>query len=267
MADPLNVAASVVGITVPALHATRLLLTDLQELKDAPSTVRHLQEDLRALDAAIKSLQEIDDTKWAVLGQDVAENTKTTVGTCQTACTFFRADIQHWTRNSTAGKLSLRDRASVGFFKRDRIKSLTEQLQSCKLSIASVVNVAVLYASLRNGHVAEEIRTVVSSRQTEITDAIRTTKDRLQAVEDSITTLDLGSRERDQQTLGQEHETFAASLELLQELLAKLQAETVAKATAQSQGSVGTVTFGSQNSGFQAGQIYGGVTGISFGNK
>ena len=36
MADPLSITASVVGITVPALHGTRLLLDDLERLKDTP---------------------------------------------------------------------------------------------------------------------------------------------------------------------------------------------------------------------------------------
>lgn len=144
MTEPLSVAASVVGIAVPALHVTRLLLDDLQKLKDAPSTVQQLQEDLRTVDAAITSLQAVEDTEWTVLGEEVAENSKTTIGTCQTACTSFRADIQHWTRHSTGGKLSWQDRASVGFFKQGQIKSLTEQLQSCKLTITSVVGVAVL---------------------------------------------------------------------------------------------------------------------------
>jgi hypothetical protein len=41
MADPLSIAASAVGIIVPALHGTRLLLEDLQQLKNAPKTVKH----------------------------------------------------------------------------------------------------------------------------------------------------------------------------------------------------------------------------------
>jgi hypothetical protein len=44
MADPLSITASAVGIIVPALHGTRLLLEDLQQLKDAPKTVKRLVE-------------------------------------------------------------------------------------------------------------------------------------------------------------------------------------------------------------------------------
>jgi hypothetical protein len=42
MADPLSVTASAVGIIVPALHGTRLLLKDLQQLKNIPKTVKRL---------------------------------------------------------------------------------------------------------------------------------------------------------------------------------------------------------------------------------
>jgi hypothetical protein len=52
MSDPLSITASVVGITVPALHGTRLLLEDLQQLKDAPKTVKRLVEDLRTGDTS-----------------------------------------------------------------------------------------------------------------------------------------------------------------------------------------------------------------------
>ena len=46
MADPLSITASTVGIIVPALHGTRLLLEDLQQLKDAPKTVKRLIDDV-----------------------------------------------------------------------------------------------------------------------------------------------------------------------------------------------------------------------------
>ncbi|KIX06659.1 uncharacterized protein Z518_04635 [Rhinocladiella mackenziei CBS 650.93] len=52
MADPLTIAASVVGITVPALHGTKLLLDDLEKLKYAPklySSVHnsHIAEEIK----------------------------------------------------------------------------------------------------------------------------------------------------------------------------------------------------------------------------
>lgn len=56
------------------------------------------------------------------------------------------------------------------------------------------------------------------------------------------------------------------SQKLLNELLSRSQEEAVAKAAANQIGST-TVTFGAQNSGFQAGLINGGVSGMNFGGK
>ena len=66
--------------------------------------------------------------------------------------------------------------------------------------------------------------------------------------------------------LEEEFKGVKASQKLLHELLSKSQDDAVAKAAGNQSGST-TVTFGAQNSGFQAGNINGGVSGISFGGK
>ena len=62
-----------------------------------------------------------------------------------------------------------------------------------------------------------------------------------------------------------------ASQKLLAELLLKVQegavAKAVAKAVAEKQTGSTTVTFGAQNSGFQAGVINGPISGLTFGGK
>jgi hypothetical protein len=66
--------------------------------------------------------------------------------------------------------------------------------------------------------------------------------------------------------LEEELKAVKASQKLLNELLSKSQEEAVAKAAGNQSRST-TVTFGAQNSGFQAGTINGGVSGINFGGK
>lgn len=144
MADPLSVAASVVGITVPALHGTRLLLDDLGKLKDAPKTIKRLADDVHSVDAALKLLQGIEDREWQSLGTTVAEQSKITISSCTQACDLFRTDLQRWTRHSEDGKLAWQDRANVGFLKQGQVKAMSEQLQNCKLTINSVVSIATL---------------------------------------------------------------------------------------------------------------------------
>lgn len=144
MADPLSITASVVSLTVPALHGTRLLLDDLQQLKDAPKTVKRLVEDVRSVDTALELVKGVEDREWELLGAGVAEQSKTTITSCTQACNLFRADLQRWTRHSDDGKLAWQDRASVGFFKQGQIKAMSEQLSNCKLTINSVVSIATL---------------------------------------------------------------------------------------------------------------------------
>jgi hypothetical protein len=78
-----------------------------------------------------------------------------------------------------------------------------------------------------------------------------------------------GSSEGKIKTLRQLEEELKgakASQKLLNELLSRSQEEVVAKAAGNQSDSI-TVTFGAQNSGFQARNINGGVSGINFGGK
>jgi hypothetical protein len=132
------------GIVGPALHATRLLLEDLQQLKDAPKTVKRLVEDVRSVDTALELLQSVEKREWDLLGAGVAEQAETTISSSTQACNLFRADLQKWTRHSEDGKLAWLDRANVGFFKKDQVKAMSEQLQCCKLAINLIAGVATL---------------------------------------------------------------------------------------------------------------------------
>src|SRR5438045_9117825 len=116
MADPLAVAASVVGITVPALHGTRLLLDDLYRIKDAPEAVKSLKEDILSVDLALNSLQAVEDREWESLGGTIADESKAAITSCVRACDAFRTDLQRWTRHSADGKRSWQDRENVGLF-------------------------------------------------------------------------------------------------------------------------------------------------------
>ena len=129
MADPLGIGAGVVGIIVPALHGTRLLLDDLRCIIDAPKAIETLKEDLCSVEMALTSLQAVKDVEWELLGNTVVEQSKATINTCTKACDMFRADLQRWTKHSDEGKLSWQDRANVGFFKQRRIKAISDQLK------------------------------------------------------------------------------------------------------------------------------------------
>ena len=69
------------------------------------------------------------------------------------------------------------------------------------------------------------------------------------------------------QQLEEERKALSASRKILDELLSKSKEEAIAKAAAENQSHSTTMTFGNQNSGFQAGSINGPVSGINFGGK
>ncbi|KAF2189128.1 hypothetical protein K469DRAFT_626006 [Zopfia rhizophila CBS 207.26] len=192
MADPLSIAASVVGVTVPALHGTRLLLDDLQKIKDAPETVQRLKDDVRSVDMALTSLRAVKNQDWEPLGASVAEEAKTTISTCTGACDLFRTDLHHWTRHSD-GKLTWQDRANVGFFKQGEIRTMSEQLQNCKVTISSVVGIVTLYSSIRHTHITEEIKKTISTKRIKIKGAIGTADEQLVALENRVKELKLST--------------------------------------------------------------------------
>ncbi|KAH9208736.1 hypothetical protein DL95DRAFT_311312 [Leptodontidium sp. 2 PMI_412] len=277
MADPLSITASIVGIVGPALHGTRLLLEDLQQLKDAPKTVKRLVEDVRSVGAALELLQSVEEREWGLLGAGVAEQAETTISSSTQACNLFRADLQKWTRHSEDGKLAWLDRANVGFFKKDQVKAMSEQLQSCKLAINLIVGVATLYSSVRNSHITEEIKKTISTTQDEVKGAITTADKQLIVLESKVEEMNLSDDDEEVvkpaegktealRQLEEEVNGVKASQKLLNELLPKSQEEAVVKAAGSQSGSI-TVTFGDNSSGFNAGIINGGVSGISFGGK
>jgi peptidoglycan hydrolase CwlO-like protein len=135
------------------------------------------------------------------------------------------------------------------------------------------------YRSIRNSHITEEIKKTISTKQDEVKGAIITADKQLVVLENKLEELNLSSDDDDTATDGKaealrqlegERKALDASRKLLDELLAKAQEEAVANVAGNPAGST-TVTFGDHNSGFhnsgfQAGNISGGVS-VSFGGK
>ena len=142
--DPLSITAAVVGIAAPAVHSIHLLSEDIRKIADAPETLNSLRNDLLSVDQALASLQAVSDAQWKSLGETVVSQSKNATTSCGESCERFRTDLSRWTRHREDGKLCLRDRAMIGFFKQGYVKSMSEQLQHCKITLTSVVCIATL---------------------------------------------------------------------------------------------------------------------------
>jgi hypothetical protein len=152
MPDPLSISASVAGLVGLALHGTRLLFDDVNNIRDAPQILEDLQTDLTSVSSSLASLEAIDESQLELLGKQVCDQSKVAISKCTSACDGFRGDLQRWTKRSRDGKLSWRDKTNIGFFKERRIKAMAKQLQSCKLTLTSVVSTATLYVRRDDWH-------------------------------------------------------------------------------------------------------------------
>ena len=142
--DPFSLTVGAVGLLVPALHATRILLNDISEWKKAPRSVKDLKGEIDLVEAAVESLKGIEDADWNLMSPGVKDQTESIVKTTTKSCELFTADLKHWTRHSQNGELKWRDKATIGFFKRNQVVSMTKQLENCKLSIIGTVSIATL---------------------------------------------------------------------------------------------------------------------------
>ncbi|CAI7650714.1 unnamed protein product [Penicillium manginii] len=264
MTDPLSLTASIAGVVIPALHGMRLLLRDLQDIKDAPENLEDLKNDLFLVDGALSSLQDIEPEDLEALGSNVEDNIRSTVKVCSTACDEFRSDLQRWTRHSQDTKLSWRDRSTIGFWKQDHIKSIQGKLHNCQVNITSVVSTATLYSSFHHTQMTQEIRRALSSKEDELRAANRNAVQQQRQVELQLEDLSIQDPEPKEtaKNLQEEQRYLEASQKLLGELLAKIQEAAKSQATP-----VVNVTFGSQNSGLQIATNNAPMSGFVFGGR
>ena len=142
--DPFSITAGVVGIVAPTLHCVRLLIQDLQNIADAPDAVKALTGDLQSVGLALASVQAVTDPQWVSLGEAVTAQSKAAITSCKISCERFKTSLDRWTRHSTDGTLSWRDRATLGVFRQGHVKSISDQLQSCNITLTSIASIATL---------------------------------------------------------------------------------------------------------------------------
>jgi hypothetical protein len=142
--DGISNVASVVGLIVPAAHAARILLDDINSILGAPETIILIKQDLESLKKTLVALDTIPQVDLDLLGPEVIIEIKSALKLCNQACVKFSADLRRWTTHLDDGKLSWLEKVKVGFFKQKRINALSAQLQNWKLTIDQVVDMATL---------------------------------------------------------------------------------------------------------------------------
>ena len=143
MADGLSVAASVVGIATAAVQSIQFLSIMIDNIKDAPDTIRNIKLDLQAVDPVLRSLYTASqsDGSQIVLGAEV----KSAVVNCNRACTDFQAFLGHWMKHSSEENTFWMDRWRVGLFGQERIKTFKGQLSDYKSTLTVALSTATMY--------------------------------------------------------------------------------------------------------------------------
>jgi hypothetical protein len=141
--DPLSITASIVGITTAALQSVQFLAKTIDNVKDAPDTVRSISSDLQAVEPVLQNLDKAlqDGTPQIVLSNEI----RYAVENCDRACKVFQSQVEHWMKHSTEDKMFWMDRWKIGLFGLERIKTFRGQLSDCKGTLSVALSTATMY--------------------------------------------------------------------------------------------------------------------------
>lgn len=147
--DAFSAGSAVVGVVVAGLHATRILIEDIERIKDVPELLSSTKADLESIEAVLTSLAAAladDGTLPADLRNSVNHaQVEQAVKTCEKRCADFRSTLKKWTRYSTETKTALRDQFRIGMFRDAKIRDFRSQLETCKGTLIMTLSAANLY--------------------------------------------------------------------------------------------------------------------------
>ena len=101
--DPVGTVAAVLGITTAALQSAQYLTRTLDNVKDAPGTVRDISADLRAVEPMLQNLKDAlqDSASQITLGDQI----RPAVENCDRACKAFQSQVDRWMKHSKEDKI------------------------------------------------------------------------------------------------------------------------------------------------------------------
>jgi hypothetical protein len=146
--DPLSITASVVGITTAALQSTRILVKTIDNVKDAPATIKEISADLRAVEFVLQDLKAKaqDGSSQVIQGDRIAP----AIANCDRACKAFQSQVEQWMKHSKEDKIFWITRWKIGLFGQERIKTFKGQLNDCKSTLNVALTTATLFVLLQN---------------------------------------------------------------------------------------------------------------------
>ncbi|KAH7394365.1 hypothetical protein BKA66DRAFT_298745 [Pyrenochaeta sp. MPI-SDFR-AT-0127] len=154
--DPLSIIGSVVGITMAALQSIQFLAITINNVKDAPDTIRAISTYLHAIQPVLQNLSKALQGRSSQVA--LSNHIKLAVENCDRACKGFRSQVEHWTKNSTGDKMFWMDRWKVGLFGPERIKTFRGQLSDYKGTLSIALNTATVLTTSRQESLMQEMK-------------------------------------------------------------------------------------------------------------
>jgi hypothetical protein len=119
--DPLSITASAVGIATAALQSAQFLVKTIDNIKDAPRTIKDISADLRVIESVLQDLntKEQDGSSQIIQSNQIGP----AVENCDRACKAFQLQVDRWMKHSKEDKIFWISRWKIGLFGPDRIKT------------------------------------------------------------------------------------------------------------------------------------------------
>ncbi|KAF7502471.1 hypothetical protein GJ744_005686 [Endocarpon pusillum] len=164
--DPLSITGPVVGITMAALQSAQFLAKTINNVKDAPDTIKDISADLRAVEPVLQNLsQTLQNNPSQII---LSDQIKSAVKNCEKACTAFRSQIEHWTRHSTEEKTFWVDRWRIGLFGQERIKIFKGQLSNCKGTLNVALSTATIIMTSCQENLMKEMKDMMLQQNEDV---------------------------------------------------------------------------------------------------
>lgn len=143
--DPFSLTVGSLGIAGAAVQSITALMHEINTIRDAPSVIAGLKDELVAVEAILLALDNAQkNCQLEHLTPDVRTGLQLAVTHCAETCTEFRNSIARWTKHS-GGKMRVWDRVRFGLYAERTVETLREQLNCYKSTINIAVSTAILY--------------------------------------------------------------------------------------------------------------------------
>ncbi|PVH98434.1 hypothetical protein DM02DRAFT_630233 [Periconia macrospinosa] len=164
--DPFSIVAGAVGITVFATESIKQLHSLIDGLSEAQDEVTDIASSLVNIERLLAALGQLVISDESTFAKEYLRKAGVTeaVNKCGDVCNEFNRSLTKWTKHSSAARLSLRDRLSVGVWNREKIRTLRMQLQSGEATVHFAITSTQLMIQLRSEKISEADRENVKSQ-------------------------------------------------------------------------------------------------------